>query len=74
MKPLGVGVKAVTIRPRTAMAAPVPASARPTLVAVRVWLPVVASVAVKTPLPPARVVLGGSAAALSLLVKWTVPA
>ena len=46
----------------------------PESVAVIVWLPVVLRVALKVPVPAVRVVLAGSVAAPSLLVKWTVPA
>ena len=41
--------------------------------AVRVWLPKVCKVALKTPTPPVKVLAGGNVAALSLLVKPTVP-
>jgi hypothetical protein len=43
-------------------------------VAVIVRLPTVFSVAEKVPTPLTRVLLGGSTAAPSLEVKWTVPA
>ena len=45
----------------------------PASVAVRVWLPSDLKVALKTPTPLVSVVLPGSVAAASLLVKWTVP-
>jgi len=43
-------------------------------VAVRVWLPDVFNVALKVPVPLLSVLLPGSAAWASLLVKWMVPA
>ena len=43
-------------------------------VAVIVWLPAVFSVTLKVPVPLVNVALAGRIAALSLLVKWTVPA
>src|SRR3954463_5126245 len=43
-------------------------------VAVIVWLPAVFNVALKVPAPLVRVLLAGSVAAPSVLVKWTVPA
>ena len=42
-------------------------------VAVIVRLPLVFSIALKVPVPPVSVLLPGSAAAGSVLVKWTVP-
>ena len=42
-------------------------------VAVMVWLPAVFSVAEKVPVPAVSVLLAGSEAAASLLVKCTVP-
>ena len=74
MKPVVVGVRPVTVRPRVAMALLVPVIvAVATSVAVRVWLPSDLKVALKTPTPLVKVALPGSVAAASLLVKWTVP-
>ena len=42
-------------------------------VAVSVWLPAVFNVTLNVPTPLANVVLAGRVAAVSLLVKWTVP-
>ena len=42
-------------------------------VAVIVWLPAVFKLTLKEPVPLVKVELAGSAAAASLLVKWTVP-
>ena len=73
-KPVGVGVRLVTVRPRVAMVLLVPVIvAVVTSVAVMVWLPSELKVALKTPTPLVNVVLPGSVAAASLLVKWTVP-
>jgi len=58
----------------TAMAADVPAIEPVTVsVAVMVWLPTVTRVAGNVPAPLVRVALDGRVAAVSLLVKCTVP-
>ena len=74
MKPVGVGIRLVTVRPRVAMVLLVPViAAVATSVAVSVWLPGDLRVALKTPTPLVSVELPGRAALASLLVKWTVP-
>ena len=74
MKPVGVGVTLVTLKPAAAMALLVPVNVpAATSVAVRVWLPGDLNVALKTPTPPTNVALAGKAALGSLLVKWIVP-
>ena len=76
VKPVNVGVKDVTVRPRTAMAVLVPEMMGLTdkeSVAVIVWLPAVFSVTAKTLTPPVRVESAGRLALASLLVKCTWP-
>ncbi len=73
-KPVDVGVRLVTVRPRVTMMLLVPVIvAALTSVAVSVWLPGDASVTPKTPAPFVSVALAGSKALPSLLVNWTVP-
>ena len=59
----------------TVMPASVPLSMQPFAVSVAVsdWTPAVLKVAPKLPVPLVRVMLAGSTARASLLVKWTVP-
>ena len=74
MKPVDVGVRLVTVRPRVAMVLLVPVIvAAVTSVAVMVWLPGDFEVAVKMPTPLVKCGVARQLAAASLLVKWTVP-
>jgi len=66
--------KCVAAPPATAIVAESPVTAVATAsVTVMVWLPDVFRVAWKVPVPFVRVVFAGSTAAVSALLKWTVP-
>ena len=74
-KPVDVGVRLATVRPRLTMALLVPVMLLVTeSVTVIVWLPGDLSTSVaKLPVPPVRVELTGKTALASVLVKCTVP-
>ncbi len=70
-KPVKVGVKLVTTKPRVVMALLLPVIL-PLLVsvAVRNWLPIVPRVTLKTPTPPASTLLLGTTTAVDVSLVW----
>ena len=78
VKPVAVGVKPVTARPRVVIAAVEPVTSGGVVrlarsLTVRVWLPPVLRVTLKTPTPLVSVASAGKTALVSLLVKCTLP-